>query len=35
MAKGENLDKALEKSYNALNIVHFKDSFYRKDIGKR
>lgn len=35
MAKGENLDKALEKSYNALNIVSFKDSFYRKDIGKR
>ncbi|WP_317368129.1 phosphoribosylamine--glycine ligase [uncultured Tyzzerella sp.] len=35
MAKGENLEKALEKSYNALNIVHFKDSFYRKDIGKR
>lgn len=35
MAKGENLDKALEKSYNALNIVKFKDCFYRKDIGKR
>ena len=35
MAKGENLDKALEKSYNALNIVHFKDCYYRKDIGKR
>nr|WP_317358501.1 phosphoribosylamine--glycine ligase [uncultured Tyzzerella sp.] len=35
MAKGESLEKALEKSYNALNIVYFKDSFYRKDIGKR
>lgn len=35
MAKGKSLDKALEKSYNTLNIVHFKDSFYRKDIGKR
>ena len=33
MAKGETLDKALEKSYNALNIVKFKDCFYRKDIG--
>ena len=32
MAKGESLEKALEKSYNALNIVYFKDSFYRKDI---
>ncbi len=35
MAKGKTLDKALEKSYNALNIVKFKDCFYRKDIGKR
>lgn len=35
MAKGENLEKALEKSYDALKIVSFKDSFYRKDIGKR
>lgn len=35
MAKGENLEKALEKSYGALNIVSFEDSFYRKDIGKR
>ncbi len=35
MAKGENLEKALEKSYDALNIVSFEDSFYRKDIGKR
>ena len=35
MAKGENLEKALEKSYDALKVVSFKDSFYRKDIGKR
>ncbi len=35
MAKGKTLDNALEKSYNALKIVKFKDCFYRKDIGKR
>lgn len=34
MAKADNLDNALEKSYNALKDIKFKDCYYRKDIGK-
>lgn len=34
MAKGENLEKALDKAYNIIDTIKFKDCFYRKDIGK-
>lgn len=34
MAKGDTLEEALQKSYDTLKTVTFKDSFYRKDIGK-
>lgn len=34
MAKGDTLEQALQKSYDTLKTVTFKDSFYRKDIGK-
>lgn len=29
------LQEALDKSYNAVSVIHFKDAHYRKDIGKR
>ncbi|MGB0167363.1 MAG: phosphoribosylglycinamide synthetase C domain-containing protein, partial [Luteibaculum sp.] len=31
---GGDLEKALEKSYEALNQVCFDKIYYRKDIGK-
>lgn len=33
MAKGNTLKEALNKSYETLKTVTFKDCFYRKDIG--
>lgn len=32
-AVAENLDKAIEKSYAAVEKINFKDAHYRKDIG--
>lgn len=32
-AIAENLDKAIEKSYDAVKKIDFKDAHYRKDIG--
>lgn len=33
-AVAENLDKALEKAYNAVSKIKFDDMHYRKDIGR-
>ena len=33
-AKGENLSKALENAYKAVDKISFKDAHYRTDIGK-
>ncbi|MCX7715441.1 MAG: phosphoribosylamine--glycine ligase [Clostridia bacterium] len=32
-AVDENLDKAIARSYDAVEKIHFKDAHYRKDIG--
>ncbi len=34
-ATGENLEKALEKSYKAVGKINFENAHYRKDIGKK
>ena len=34
-ATAESLEKAIEKSYKAVDGVHFDNTFYRKDIGAR
>ena len=34
-ALGENLQEALDKSYEACHDINWKDMFYRKDIGQR
>ncbi len=34
-ATGENLKAALEKSYKAVEKIHFDNAHFRKDIGKR
>lgn len=34
-AKGETLEKALEKAYAAVEKIHFDKMFYRRDIGKK
>ncbi len=34
-ATGENLQAALDKSYNAVKKIHFENAHFRKDIGKR
>lgn len=34
-AKGETLEKALEKAYAAVGKIHFDKMFYRRDIGKK
>lgn len=31
---GKSLNEAIENAYSDLNKVHFKDIYYRKDIGK-
>ncbi len=33
-AKGDNLDEALEKAYEAVNKITFENAHYRTDIGK-
>ena len=33
-AIGQNLEEAIQKSYEAVSKIHFKDAHYRKDIGK-
>ena len=35
IGQDEHLEKAIEKAYAACAEIHFKDSFCRKDIGKR
>ncbi|MBQ5746349.1 MAG: phosphoribosylamine--glycine ligase [Clostridia bacterium] len=35
VAKAENLEKAIEKAYEASAKVHFENAFYRKDIGQK
>ncbi len=34
-ALGNTLEEALEKSYDAINKIHFENAHYRKDIGQR
>jgi len=34
-AKAENLGKAVEKAYKAVEKVHFENAYYRRDIGAR
>lgn len=34
-ATGENLEKALEKAYEAVGKINFENAHYRKDIGKK
>lgn len=34
-ATGETLQNAIDNAYCAVNKISFKDSYYRKDIGKR
>lgn len=34
-ALGNTLEEALEKSYDAVNKIHFENAHYRKDIGQR
>lgn len=34
-ATGKSLEKALEKAYEAVGKIDFKDAHYRKDIGKK
>lgn len=34
-AVSENLEKAIDDAYAAVKNVHFKNSYYRKDIGKK
>ncbi len=33
-AMGDNLNKAVEQSYRAVDKVHFEEMYYRRDIGK-
>ncbi len=35
VAKGETLKAAIDKAYSLLPSVHFENSYYRHDIGKR
>ena len=35
VAQGETLEQAMEKAYAACEKIHFKDHYYRKDIGRR
>ena len=35
VANGEDLNTAIKKVYNLVSKVHFKDMYYRKDIGTR
>lgn len=30
---GDNFGEATQKSYKAIDLIHFKDQYYRKDIG--
>ena len=34
-ALGENIKFAIDKAYQAVNLIHFKEMHYRKDIGKK
>ena len=34
-AQGENLPAALKKAYDGVDKIHFKDAFYRRDIGAK
>ena len=34
-AKADTLEKAIEKSYNAVGKICFENAYYRKDIGQR
>ncbi len=34
-AKGEDLPSAIAKAYEAVNLVHFDNMFYRHDIGQK
>ena len=35
IGRDSDLDKAIEKAYQGCSEIQFKDSFCRKDIGKR
>ncbi|MEZ4886730.1 MAG: phosphoribosylamine--glycine ligase [Chitinophagales bacterium] len=35
IARGESLEEAIEAAYIEVKKVHFKDAYYRTDIGKR
>jgi phosphoribosylamine--glycine ligase len=32
---GDNIKFAIQKAYQAVNLIHFKGMQYRKDIGKK
>ncbi|MGC9328497.1 MAG: phosphoribosylglycinamide synthetase C domain-containing protein [Candidatus Hinthialibacter sp.] len=32
---GEDFDEAYENAYEAVNRIHFANTYYRKDIGYR
>ena len=34
-AQGDTLDAALDTAYEAVSKIHFKDAFYRRDIGAK
>ena len=34
-ATGETLDQALQKTYAAIELIHFEGMHYRTDIGRR
>ncbi|PKM74050.1 MAG: phosphoribosylamine--glycine ligase [Firmicutes bacterium HGW-Firmicutes-16] len=34
-AKADTLKSAIDKAYKAVNLVHIKNAFYRKDIGQK
>ncbi len=34
-AKDKDLPSAVKKAYEAVNLVHFENSFYRRDIGQK
>ena len=33
--KADSLEEAIEKAYSDVERIHFKNAFYRKDIGQR
>jgi phosphoribosylamine--glycine ligase len=34
-ATAETFDEAIERVYKAVEVIHFQDAYYRRDIGHR